>query len=153
MEKLDKELQNRVWQRVQSREKLEMPSLEQTNLRPLILTAQENVAAYQNLSRQIPGKDGEKARRLWQESQKCIACMKGICRARGEQVKVPQLRAEKEPVKRALMKCYHRERKLWGEWEQRSGEAEHGLVFGRLAQQAREHCVTIMEILGNLEKG
>ena len=152
MEKLDKELQARVWQRVQSREKLEMPPLGQENLRPLILAAQENAVAYQNLSRQFQGKDGEKLRRLQQESQKCIACMKGICRVRGEQVKVPQLNWEKEPAKRALMKCYHRERKLWNEWEQRSAEPEHGLVFGRLAQQAREHCVSIMEVLGDLEK-
>ena len=152
MEKLDKELQQRVWQRVQNREKLEMPALEQENLRPLILSVQENVVAYQNLSRQFQGKDGEKLRRLQQESQKCIACMKGICRVRGEQVKVPQLNWEKEPAKRVLMKCYHRERKLWNEWEQRSMDPDHGLVFGRLAQQAREHCVSIMEVLGDLEK-
>lgn len=151
MEKLDRELQSRVWQRVQSRERLEMPALGQENLKPLILTAQENYQTYQTLSRQMQGKDGEKLRRLQQESQKCIACMKGICRVRGEQVKVPQLTVEKEPPKRALMKCYHRERKLWSDWEQWAGEPEHGLVYGRLAQQAREHCVTIMEILGNLE--
>ena len=152
MENLDKELQNRVWQRVQSREKLEMPSLEQANLRPLILMAQENGVAYQNLSRQLSGTAGEKARRLWMENQRCIACMKGICRARGEKVKVPQLTAEKESAQRSLMKCYHRERKLWSEWEQRSAEPEHGLVYGRLAQQAREHCVSIMEMLGELER-
>ena len=102
----------RVWQRVQSREKLEMPSLEQANLRPLILMAQENGVAYQNLSRQMSGAAGEKARRLWMENQRCLACMKGICRARGEKVKVPQLTAEKESAQRSLMKCYHRERKL-----------------------------------------
>ena len=74
MEKLDKDLQNRVWQRVQSREKLEMPPLGQENLRPLILTVQENRQVYQNLSHQMPGKDGERIRRLQQECQKCITC-------------------------------------------------------------------------------
>lgn len=151
MEELDRDLQRRVWQRVQSREKIEMPQLRQDNLKPMILTAQENSVAYQNLSRQMTGKDSEKLKRLYQESQKCIACMKGICRLRGEQVKVPKLNSQKEPNRRALEKCYHRERRLWSDWEQREMDAEHGVVYGRLAQQAREHCVTIMEVLGNLE--
>lgn len=152
MDKLDKDLQNRVWQRVQSREKVEMPPLRQENLRPLILTAQENALAYQNLSRQFQGKDGEKLRRLRQESQKCIACMKGICCARGEQAKVPQLNWEKEPAKRSLMKCCHRERRLWTELEQLSGDPEYGTVYASLSRRAGERYADVLELLGNLEK-
>ena len=152
MERLDKELQQRVWQRVQSREKTDLPLLEQENLRPLLLALQENGAAYQNLSRQLPGKEGEKARKLWQESQRCLACLKGICRIRGESVKLPQLPVQKEQVQRSLMKCYHRERNLWSEWEHRSGDGEYGPVYAQLARQARDRCASVMEILGNLEK-
>ena len=143
MERLDKELQQRVWQRVQNREKVELPPLEQENLRPLMLAVQENGAAYQNLSRQLPGKEGEKARKLWQESQRCLTCLKGICRARGEGMKIPQLTAEKEPLQRSLMKCYHRERNLWSEWERRSGDSEYGPIYAQLARQARERCAAV----------
>lgn len=152
MDGMDRDLQKRVWERVQSRETAEMPQLKRDNLKALMYPAQENSAVYQSLSRQMSGRDGEKLRRLHQEEQKCIACIKGMCRLRGEQVKVPQLTAPKEPARRALEKCYHREKKLWSEYEGRSADPEHGVVFGRLAQQAREHCVTIMEILGEMER-
>jgi len=152
MEKLDKELQSRVWQRVQNREKLEMPLLGQENLKPLILAVQENRQVYQNLSRQMPGKEGEKLRRLQQENQKCISCMKGICGVRGEAVQVPQLNVGKEPPKRTLMKCYHRERKLCSELDRMSAEPEFGLVYGHLSRQARERCIAVLELLGDLEK-
>ena len=151
MEKLDKELQSRVWQRVQSRDKMEMPTLGQENLKPLILTAQENLTAYQQLGRQIQGKNGEKIGKLRQETNRAIACMKGICRLRGEPVKNPPLPAEKEPANRALMKCYRRERSLWSDWERLAGDPEYGPVYAGLCHQAREHCVTIMELLGSLD--
>ena len=152
MEKIDKALQTKVWQRVQNREMPEMPDLGKDNLKPLLLIARENQQVYQTLSRQLSGKEGEKIRKLQMETRNCIACVKGICCVWGEPVKVPQLPVEKEPVKRALMKCYHRENKLCAEWEYRASDPEYGAVYSRLAQQAREHCVTVMEVLGDLEK-
>ena len=152
MEELDRDLQRRVWDRVQSRQDTQMPPLKQENVKAFLLPVQENSAVYQQLGRQMPGKDGEKIRRLHQESQRCIACIKGICRLQGEQVKLKPLLPPKEPARRLLERCYHREKRLWSAWEQRSVDPEHGVVFGRLSQQAREHCVTIMEILGEMEK-
>lgn len=152
MEKLDKELQNRVWQRVQSREKLEMPQLGQENLKPQIMALQENHQAYHYLSRQMAAKDGEKIRRLQQETQKCIACLKGICFARGEPVQVPQLNIGKEPAKRVLMKCYHRERKLCAELDRLAADPEYGPVYGHLSRQAGKRCAEVLELLGDIEK-
>lgn len=151
---LDREMQKRVWERVQRRppEPEQMLPLKRENLKPLLYPVQENSAAYQSLSRRMQGKDGEKCRRLHQESQKCIACMKGMCRLRGEQVKLQPLPAPKEPTRRLLESCYRREKQLWSEYETRSADPDHGVVFSRLAQQAREHCVTILELLGALEK-
>ena len=149
---LDREMQRRVWERVQQRAPEQMLPLKRENLKPLLYPAQENSAAYQSLSRRMPGKDGEKCRRLHQESQKCIACIKGMCRLRGEQVKLKPLPMPKEDPRRLLETCYRREKQLWSEYETRSADPDHGVVFGRLAQQAREHCVTIMEILGEMEK-
>ena len=95
---LDREMQRRVWERVQRREPEQMLPLKRENVKPLLYPAQENSAAYQSLSRRMPGKDAEKCRRLHQETQKCIACMKGMCRLRGEQVKLQPLPAPKEPT-------------------------------------------------------
>lgn len=149
MEELDRDLQKRVWQRVQGKET--MPPLGKQNLKPWMLTAQENAVAYQGLSRIFTGREAEQMKRLQQESQKCIACMKGICRLRGEKIKLGQLPQGSENQRRILEKCYHRERQLWEHFERQATEPEHGIVFARLAQQAQEHCVTIMEILGRME--
>ena len=152
MEKLDKELQAKVWQRVQSREKLEMPRLGQENLKPLILTAQENLQAYHKLSRQMTGKDGEKLRKLGQEVQMCIACMKGISCIRGEPAQAPRLNPGKEPVKRLLMQCCHRERRLCSELDRLTEDPEFGPVYSRLSRQAGDRWVLVLELLGETEK-
>lgn len=151
MEQLDQELQKRVWERVQGREKADMPPLRQDNLKPWMMTAQENAAAYQQLARQMTGKHAEQLKKLEQETQKCIACMRGICRLRGEKVKVPALTAPKEPAQRTLEKCYHRERRLWEEAERRASDPEHGIIFGKLSRQAGERCAVLLEILGRME--
>ena len=151
MEQLDREMQKRVWQRVQSREPEQMPQLPMDNIKPLILTAQENLAAYQYLSGQMGQRYRDTLTHLQRETQKSIACMQGVCHMRGEQVKVPQIKAAREPGRRMLGKCYHRERKLWREWEQRISDPEHGVVFGQMANQSRERCGMIMELLGKLE--
>lgn len=148
MEELDRELQKRVWQRVQNREEPVLPA--EDNLKALILTAQENAVAYQRLARQVSQKDRERLLRLHRESKQCIACLRGICRLRGEQVKEPRLPGTKEQPHRALEKCYHRERKLWSEWERRASDGEHGAVFAGLSRQAREHCMALMEMLGEM---
>ena len=149
MDELDRELQKRVWKRVQGNST--MPPLGKLNVKPWILSAQENAAAYQSLSHTLTGRESEQMKRLQMESQKCIACMKGICRLRGEKVKLGPLPPKKENQRNTLEKCYHREKQLWQNFEQHSGEPEHGIVFARLAHQAQEHCVSIMELLGRLE--
>ena len=147
MERMDAQLQRRVWERVLGT--AEQPR--QENWKGLLYPAQENALVYQNLSAQSGQHHGEKLRRLQQEQRRCIACIKGICRLRGEKVKTPVVQIPKEPARRALEKCYHREKRVWEACEHWSSDPDHGVVFGRLAQQAREHCVTILEILGEME--
>ena len=152
MENLDADLQRRVWQRVQNREKVEMPPLTRGNLRPGALVALENGAVYQNLSRRLPGREGEKLRKLWLDAENTVACVKGLGRLQGEPLKLPQLTPEKESAQRALMKCCHRERKLWNEWEQLTADGEYGPVYAQLARKARERCMVVLEVLGSLER-
>lgn len=152
MEQLDRELQKRVWQRVQSREEAQAPQPAQDNLKALLLTAQENRVAYGQLRRQMGPKNRETLAKLQRQTGRSITCIQGICRLRGETGKVPQLPAVREPVRRGLEKCYHRERKLCMEWERRTGDPEYGPVFAQLAGQSREHCTTIMQMLGEMEK-
>lgn len=150
MEQLDRDLQKRVWQRVQSREAPIPMAPPMDNLKILILTVQENAAAYQSIARQTGHPNKDRLMALYRESRQCIARLKGICCLRGETVAVPQLPGTKEPARRVLEKCYHRERTLRTEWERRFSDPEHGVVFQGLARQAGEHCMQIAEILGEM---
>lgn len=151
MEKLDKELQNRVWQRVQNREPVPMPQLPEENLKSLLLTARENLVAYTQLQKQMGPGMRENLNRLRLETQRSIACMQGICRLRGEPIKSHRMEPMRENDRRMLEKCYHRERKLCTAWEQRAVDPEYGMVFQKLSRQAGEHCTMLMELLGTLE--
>lgn len=150
MEQLDKDLQKRVWQRVQSREEPTQVSLQSDPLKALILTARENNAAYGQLLRKMGQKDRITMNRMLRETGRNIAAMLGICRLRGESAKVPRIPPVREPVRRSLEKCYHRERKLSGEWERRASDPEHGVVFGQMAAQAKARCMALAEMLGRI---
>ena len=150
MERLDQEMQRRVWQRVQSREEGMPPGQQPESLKALLLLAQENNAAYTRLLRHSGQRDTGAISRLQREIRSSIACMQGVCRACGEPGKVPRLNAPRDPARRALEKCYHRERKLCTEWESRISDPEHGVVFRRLAEQGRARCALIMEMLGKM---
>lgn len=148
MEKMDQELQKRVWQRVQNREGTGTPHPARENIRPWMMAAQENAAVYRQLSRQLSGRSAEQLRRLEQESMRGVACIKGLCRLRGENATLPPQKPGKEPVRRALEKCYYREHWLWEEAERRSYDPEYGPVFRQLTRQTGEHCAVLAEILG-----
>lgn len=149
MEELNREMQERVWQRVQSREPVELAQPD--NLKALLLATQENSEAYRYLARQMQGKERERLLALHRDAQSCTACIKGICTLRREQAAVPRMQPRQEPASRMLEKCYHRERRLCAEWEQRVSDPEHGPVFGELARQSRGRCVSVIQLLGKLE--
>ncbi len=152
MEKVDKQMEKRVWQRVQSRKPdSESPERPRDNLKSCILTAQENAAACRDLSLQLIGKQWEPLRRMEQESLRMMHSLRGICLLRGEGVKVTPLMQPRDQPRRALEKCFRRSRRLWEEMENRSGDPECGPVFRRLARQAEEHCAVLTELLGKLD--
>ena len=55
MEKVDKQMERRVWQRVQSRQDPPQPSPRQESLKPRVLEAQENTAVLRSLQLQLIG--------------------------------------------------------------------------------------------------
>ena len=51
-----------------------------------------------------------------------------------------------------LRKCYAAEMQTAREYELWASDPEYGPVFGRLAEQEREHCRMILELMGRLGK-
>ena len=149
MEQLDKDMECRVWQRVQAKQEPELP--QRDNLKPWILAAQENSAAFRNLSLQLIGKQWEGLRRLETESSRMLHSLRGISALRGEPVKLTPMPAPKDVPRRSLEKSFHRSRRLWAEMERRIDDPEYGPVFRSLSRRAEDHCAALAEMLGRLD--
>lgn len=143
MEKINEALQARVWQRVQGKA---VPAGSET---PQQL-AGELALRYRQLSSQMPGQ-GEQFRHLSGQIRKTQACLAGLCRIRGcaDANAVPA--AGKEDPRHRITKCCHLERRLGEALDQLSSDGEWGKLYGLLAEQASQRCMTLLEILGSLQ--
>ena len=151
MEKVDKQMERRVWQRVQSRQETPMPAPRQENLKPWVLVAQENTAVLRSLQLQLIGKQWEGLRRLEADSSRMVQALRGICLMQGEAVRLHPVPTPKEPPRRALEKSFHRTRRLREEMAKRSADGEFGIVFQSLGRKCEDLCASLAEMLGRLE--
>jgi len=149
MESYNPEVAARVWQRVQSK-----PEIEQDAQWLLSLIAQEgtDAAAYLALSRRTQGKSSAMLRQMFQEEQAHVACLKGIYKlVTGSHPAVRSVPPKQEPVLAVLRRCYGQEMRGLAQYEAHCADPEYGQVFARLADQEREHCRMVLELLGNLQ--
>ena len=148
METYDKAKAARVWQRVQGADRLNDREL-------LTMIAREwtDGATYLQLSRQLQGSQSAKLRRLYEEEQAHTACLKGIYTlitgVRPNVKASPIMGMEPEAL---LRRCYGRQMQALADYEARINDPEYGPVFARLAEQERDHCRVILELIGNLKK-
>ena len=148
MEGFDPEMAARVWQRVQSREPLEPLRPEPGDARQL---ARELAALYQALARVMPGKEGARLGKLRQEAAACGDCLRGIglltgLPAREEGAATPR----REPARRMLEKCCHKERRLQAACAALANDPDWGHTYATLAAQSSKRCLTALEILGGM---
>ena len=148
METYDKAKAARVWQRVQG-EANQDPT---RGLQGLIAEEWSDAAIYLSLSRRTQGAQSALLKKMSQEEQAHMACLKGIYTLQGagrpEVPAPPPL--DKASVSTLLRRCYGREMHCLAQYEARAGDPEYGQVFARMAQQEREHCRQILELLGSL---
>ena len=151
MDHMDKQMEKRVWQRVQSRSDAPAPLPRQENLNPWVQVAQENTAVFRSLQLQLIGKQWEPLRRLETESSRTAQTLRGLGSLQGEHLKLNPVPTPKEPPRRALEKSFHRTRRFWEEMERRNADPEFGPVFQSLSRRAQDHCATLAELIGKLE--
>ena len=145
----DPEKAARVWQRVQG--KGPAPGPETPDLPALIAEEWNDAATYLMLSRRFQGRDSALLRRLSQEEQSHAACLRGIYMlSTGSRPVTHTPPPPQEPVETLLRRCYSREMRSLAEYEARAAEPAYGPVFARLAAQEREHCKSVLELLGRL---
>lgn len=150
METYDKAKAARVWQRVQG-ESVTDPT---KGLPALIAEEWSDASLYLALSRRVQGNMSAVLRKMSQEEQAHMACLKGIYTLHGAgrpDIPTPPP-PEKIPVATLLRRCYGREMRCLAQYEARSSHPEYGQIFARMAQQERDHCRQILELLGSLRQ-
>lgn len=148
METYDKAKAARVWQRVQG----EVAANPTQGLQGLIAEEWADAALYLSLSRRVQGNAAAILRKMGQEEEAHMACLKGIYTLQGTgRPEIPSpAPVDKAPVAMLLRRCYGREMRCLAQYEARASDPEYGQIFARIAQQEREHCRQILELLGSL---
>ena len=154
MEVYDKTKAARVWQRVQN--SAPPPPADPTRgLSGLIAEEWADAAIYLALSRRVQGNAAAILRKMGQEEQAHMACLKGMytLQGAGRPDVPPPPPPDKAPVDVILRRCYGREMRCLAQYESRADHPEYGQVFARMASQEKEHCRLILELLGELARG
>ena len=148
METFDKAKAARVWQRVQG----DTATNPARGLQGLIAEEWADAAIYLSLSKRVQGNAANILRKIGQEEQAHMACLKGIYTLQG--TGRPDIPApppvDRAPVSVMLRRCYGREMRCLAQYESRANDPEYGQIYARMAQQEREHCRQILELLGSL---
>ena len=148
METYDKAKAARVWQRVQGAAE----AAPTQGLQGLIAEEWSDATLYLALSRRVQGPAAATLKKMSQEEQTHMACLKGLYTLQGSgrpDIPAPPP-VENAPIGLLLRRCYGREMRCLAQYESRSSHPEYGQVFARMAQQEREHCRLILELLGSL---
>lgn len=149
MDTIDPKQAARVWQRVRS-DALE-PTREE-GLTELIAREWEAATTYLQLSRRFQGKQNALLRKLFEQEQAHMACLKGIYTLiTGKRPNVAGVQPVTDDPQKVLRRCYGRQMQCLARYEQRTGDPEYGHIFARLAQQEKEHCHILLEILGSIK--
>ena len=150
MNTYDPQKAQRVWQRVHSQS--EEPS-RVGNLQELIMNEREAAATYLRLAKKASPREASVLQRLFREKQSHALCLKGLytlITGLAPTTRAPQ--PASEPMEVTLRKCYGQEMRSLKEYEARSDDPEYGAVFKRLAEQEREHCRAVLELIGSIGK-
>ncbi len=137
----------RVWQRVQA---VQEPR-QSDDLQELIMNEWTAAATYLKLARQLGQREAAVLQRLGREEQAHGACLKGIhTLMTGQNAVTRSPQPEIQNPEQTLRRCYGWEMRSLKEYEARSNDPEYGHVFARLAQQEREHCRAVLELIGGI---
>ena len=137
-----------VWQRVQG----QSPAPDYKWIPEMIAQEKAGGTIYLHLSHHFGGKEGAMLRRMFEEEQSHISCLRGIYRLiTGERCQVHTNPAPPEEPAIALRRCYGQEMRCLAAYESRTGDAEYGPVFAQLAKEEREHCRNILHLIGKVD--
>ena len=142
----------RVWQRVQNEKLGAEPCRQAENLPALIMEQMQLSAAYRQLAGRINGKDGAELIRFAREANMQAACLKGIVTLMNGVAPQACSAQQHSNTDAILRRCYGAELRLLKAYENRCSDVEYGPVFERMAARGRDHCCTLLELIGKTAK-
>ncbi len=149
METIDAAKAAQVWQRVHGETTKNCP---EEGLSELIAQEWEAATTYLQLSRRLQGKQNMLLRKLFEQEQAHAACLKGIYTLiTGKRPNVAGVKPVVDDTANVLRRCYGKQMQCLAKYEQRGADPDYGHIYTRLAQQEKEHCHMILEILGSLK--
>lgn len=141
----------RVWQRVQSQQPEPQIQPRERNIPALIMGEMTAATTYLHLARQMSAQQASVLQRLAREEQAHAACLKGIYNLiTGQPAVIQTPQVPKESAELTLRRCYGMEMRSLAEYESHRDDPEYGHVFAKLAEQEREHCRAVLELIGGL---
>ena len=152
MESIDNAKAARVWQRVKA-ESPPLPQRPEQELFDLIAQEWADAVTYSSLSRRYQGHHRNRLQKMAAQAHSNVACLKGVCTLMtGTRPKIRSSLPPMLPPEQALRRCYSRETQRLAHYTQRAADPEYGQVFAQLAQQSRQHCRLIPELLGTQKR-
>lgn len=148
----NKEMAKRVWQRVQSAQPQPpvVPQDHTDELLQLIAEEWQTGACYRQLASHLSGQQAAVAKNLHSQKQSQVACLKGLyILLAGKAPNVPAQAPVSEPVNVLLRRCYGCQMRCLARYEAKIGDPEYGPVYSQLAEQNKNHCHSILTLLGN----
>lgn len=154
MEKYDTDLEARVWERLRGGSAAaSAPPQDVQTLLAMINERWTDALTYHQLSKRLSGNAGATLKKLSAEEQANVACLRGIYTLiTGQKASLSPPPVSREPADRILRRCYGREIRCLAGFEARTAHPEYGAVFARLAEQKREHCMLLLQLIGTMEQ-
>ena len=148
MDTIDPTKEAQIWQRVRPQQ----PGDPREGLQELIAREWEVAGMCLQLSRRFGGRQSALLRQLYEKEQGHVACLKGIYTLiSGQRPHIRGGTAAGGLPEAELRRCYGKQMQNLAEYERRSSHPEYGHIFRSLANQEREHCHLLLEILGSLK--
>lgn len=149
MEKYDRELASRVWQRVYPQNPPQEPD-DHALLRRFLTEEAQAAQCYASLAKTLTG-SARTLGTLAEASRRNVLHLKGLCfLLTGSRPAAPKLPVREENPEAALRRCCGECIRWAKACQEHSGDGEYGCIWEELAKKKREQSFQILQILGSL---
>ena len=146
MEKIDPQKAARVGQRVQGTAGMDVHLLQEAVLEESI-----TATGWKQLSRNTQGQNKALLEQLQKQTWERCACLRGICRLlTGSMPEMPAVHTLREGNQALLRAGYGQLMRCLARYEAWQTDPEYGPTFAQLVRQTREHCRSVLQLLGSI---